>query len=433
MIEKLRKEIFWSIELAALGVLFFILVVYNGVQYTQNEQEEWQMLSFILEINGGPAMPGEDGIGPENERRMKGPGHGGREAARLIDNLVDDEIAIVEVDDGEISIHTPGFLVEYGTEKQEELIEKILSSQKEQGMAGHIKYRLCASGEHTVIVLLDRGYFNQEDLQLAGVSLLGLLLAGALFALIAHQLSVRIVRPVEETIRSQKQFIADASHELKTPVSVILANISVLEKEIGGNRWLSYIQEQGKRMTELVSSLLQLSRLDYAEDNLSIRKEHISYDLSEAVYETALPFESIAFEQGISYEVQIPEHIMAFGRPEDLKQIVGILLDNAMKNSGKNESVTLSVLEETRRKRLKSMRAISIHVQNTGAEISKESLPYIFNRFYKTDDARTYTENSFGLGLAIAKSLAEQNGGSITVSSGQKKTEFVVTLVSKME
>ena len=339
----------------------------------------------------------------------------------------------MEVDGEEISITTSGFLEGYETERQEELIEKILSRQKEQGKAGHIKYMLCASGGHTVIALLDRGYVNQDVLQMMGVSFLGLLLAGVLFGFIAHQLSARIVRPVEETIRSQKQFIADASHELKTPVSVILANISVLEKEIGQNRWLSYIQEQGKRMTELVGSLLQLSRLDYAEDDSSVRKEHISYDLSEAIYEAALPFESIAFEQGIAYDVQIPDHIMAFGRPEDLKQIVGILLDNAMKNSGEKESVTISVREETRRKRLKSMRSISIHVMNTGAEISKESLPYIFNRFYKTDDARTYTENSFGLGLAIAKSLTEQNGGSITVSSGQQKTEFVVTLFSPLE
>ena len=93
MIDKLRKKIFWSIELAALGVLFLILVVYNGVQYTQNEQKEWQMLSFLLDINDDAGMPDdrvENGFGPEADRRMKGRGRGGRNAAQIIDNLVAD-------------------------------------------------------------------------------------------------------------------------------------------------------------------------------------------------------------------------------------------------------------------------------------------------------------------------------------------------------
>lgn len=226
--------------------------------------------------------------------------------------------------------------------------------------------------------------------------------------------------------------ISNCETQFYITVAVISANVSVLEKEVGENRWLDYIKEEGKRMSDLTGSLLQLSRMDYEEEKRELHRDSIMFHLTDAVLETALPFESVAFEQGIRYDVQVPENLMMQGRLEDVKQIIGILLDNALKYTEEKGSVTLFVEEKQQRKKMKTNHVILIHVCNTSEEIPKEVLPHIFNRFYKMDDARKYKENSFGLGLAIAKSLTERNGGSIFVTSENRMTEFVVLFSHKL-
>lgn len=434
MINKLRKKIFWSIELSAIGVLFLILFVYNGIQFAKSEKKEWEMLSVVLEkqSEGGIWNVGkENGKEPGKEGKERERKRGGKGTADIVKELVSDEIGLVELEDGENIVIVSGFLKDYEETDRDSLIQKITSRQKEKGSAGGIKYMVDTSENHTYIALMDAGYVDEDVLQMAAISLLGLLLAGGVFGIIARQISGSIVKPVEETIHNQKQFIADASHELKTPVAVIAANVSVLEKEVGENRWLDYIKEEGKRMSDLIGSLLQLSRMDYEEEKTEIHKESVSFSLTDAVLEVALPFESVAFEQGITYDVQTPENLRMQGRPEDVKQVIGILLDNALKYTDETGRVTLFVEEKQQRKKIKTNQVILIHVCNTGSEIPQEVLPYIFNRFYKMDGARKYKESSFGLGLAIAKSLTERNGGTISVTSGKGMTEFVVVFPYK--
>lgn len=434
MIKKLRRKIFWSIEGSALIILFLILIVYNVLHYANNEKQEWQMLSVVAQSvceNMGFQQEFSEGFGGlDRHFGDKGAGRmqkkGGKKTAEIVNGLVSGDIAVVLLDNQGNAESVTGFLEEYSLEDRDSLLDKILSKSTEQGRAGKYKYRYLQEGNYNVIAVLDAGYVNADTVMMALISFLGLLVSGAIFAMIARRLSVLIVKPVEETIANQKQFVADASHELKTPVSVMLANISVLEKEMGKNRWMDYIKEEGKRMSDLTNHLLLLSRIDYEQETSEHSEEKISFNLSDACMEAALPFESIAFEQGIRYEIEVPENIYTKGVRQEVKQIVGILIDNALKHVNDKGTVELAIREIQERKGLKTISHAAICVRNTGEGIEKEALPYIFNRFYKVDSSRQYQENSFGLGLAIAKSLTEKNDGVITVSSDSEITEFTV-------
>lgn len=495
MIEKLRKKIFWSIECSALAVLFLILAAYNIVQYIGSEQDDWHLLSMMMDASYESRDPSADGVepaetgsdgavsgegtdfketveqgrngyegadgsekfrgmeddlhAPEKEKwwlRIFGLGapektgdgrppekkiqrdRGNRGTARMVSELMSGKISCVGLDDEGTMESVSGFLETYEEAEREELIARILSGGKQRGRIGAMKYLCRTSAAGSDLVLMNAGYLNSDEASLLLFSLLGLVLSGGIFALIARRIAISIVRPVEETMTSRKQFIADASHELKTPVAVMMANIAVLEKEIGRNKWMDYIKEEGKRMSDLTGSLLLLSRLDYEQDEVGTGQRDCEFDLSDAVLETALPFESVAFEQGIVYELEAEEKVSARGNAEEIKQIVGILTDNALKHAGPMGRVEIRVQTEELRKGRKTIRHAAVHVTNTGEEISEEVLPYIFDRFYKADTARAYQENSFGLGLAIAKSLSEKNGGEILVRSENGETDFTLLL-----
>lgn len=241
---------------------------------------------------------------------------------------------------------------------------------------------------------------------------------GALLVLffVSCLLSRFVTRPAEETFNKQKQFISDASHELKTPLSVISINADVLAGEVGENRHLSYIQSEARRMDGLVHQLLELSRMEDASRPLV----KVPFDLSEALYQVALPFESTAFEQDIRYTVQIPDGIRYTGEPESVKQLAAILLDNAFKHTPAHGSICLTLL---------SGKSPLLRVENTGDGISAEDLPHIFERFYKCDKSRAGTAGSYGLGLAIAKSITQAHNGAIRAESTPAgPTCFTVTL-----
>lgn len=447
--KKLRKKIFWSIELSATGVLFLILFFFNLIRYFQYEQKEWQMLSSVIEsaednllfnqpFSSDLPSDSRDNISNLLNERFsdnkgffksgKGARHKNRETAEIINNLVSGEISLLQLSSsGEIS-NFSGFIEEYTEEERSELAKYLFKKTKTTGHYHGMKFLYKNFDSYKLIAILDSGYINMDVITLAFASLFGLLVAGALFALLAKKISGTIARPVEETLLTQKQFIADASHELKTPVSVMLANISVLEKEFGNNRFMDYLKEEGKRMAALINSLLMLSKLDYDEEENVTKKNMISFNLSDTLLETALPFESLAFEMGLHYLIQIPDNIMAYGIPEDIKQIAGILLDNAFKYSDEHGTVIINLEEVIQKKNLRASKHAVLQIKNTGTPIPPDILPKIFHRFYKADSSRAYNENSFGLGLSIAKSLVEKNGGNITVESDHSFTIFTVYL-----
>ena len=259
-------------------------------------------------------------------------------------------------------------------------------------------------------------------LTLAGVGVVAL----AVFLVISLFFSRWALRPVARAWTQQRRFVADASHDLKTPLTVILANTSILmshpERTIASqSQWVESTQAEGERMQGLVADLLLLARLDAEETDIVKSKPKERIDLSNLVEGELLQFESVAFERAIELESNVDEGIAVQGSIERLRRLVTTLLDNACKYAGDNGKVRVELHAQNG-----SARFI---VHNTGSLISAEDLQHVFDRFYRADKARTSGAGGFGLGLSIAKEVAEEHGGTITAkSSDEEGTTFTATL-----
>ena len=248
---------------------------------------------------------------------------------------------------------------------------------------------------------------------------------GAIFA-IAYALSGWALRPVQRAWEQQRRFVSDASHELKTPLAVILANTQILERaQLGEDaaRWVHSTGEEATHMKELVEDLLTLARADEASDGsadgIAAPQET---DLTELVSGCCLEFDAVAYERGCSIEPVLSPSVVARARADDYGRVVRTLLDNATKYADRGSVVRVTLSQAGRRARLT--------VTNHGEVIAPDKLDHLFDRFYRTDDARERRgEGGFGLGLAIAKSLVESQGGTITAASSERDgTTFTVLL-----
>lgn len=231
----------------------------------------------------------------------------------------------------------------------------------------------------------------------------------------------RAIAPVEISFDKQKQFITDASHELKTPIAVINANADALlanKKETveSQEKWVGYIKSETDRMSKLVTGLLYLSKTDHSDISI----ESLLFNLSETVRDTILLMETVAYEMGLTLTQHIVPDIMISGERDKLVQVVKILLDNAIKYTNPNGRIEIT-LKQSRTQAVFS-------ITNTGQGISKTHQPKIFDRFYRADPSRKY-DGSYGLGLPIAKAIIEQMGGRIDVTSVEgQSTTFVFVL-----
>ncbi|WP_350454308.1 sensor histidine kinase [Slackia heliotrinireducens] len=249
----------------------------------------------------------------------------------------------------------------------------------------------------------------------AGVGVLALFFGVSIF------LSRWALRPVEEAWTAQKQFVADASHELKTPLTVILANASILlkhpERSIAQeSQWIESTQVEAEHMQDLVSDMLTLAQVESAS-----RPEHSDVDFSTLVDGISMQFDSVAYENGVYLDTQVEEGIHVNGNVKTLDKLVATLIENACKYAGTGGSIDVKLFRTSHQ--------IRLDVHNTGNPIHPEDLAHIFDRFYRADKARTHEDSSFGLGLAIARSIAEEHGGTIEATSSEAEgTTFSVTL-----
>jgi signal transduction histidine kinase len=221
-------------------------------------------------------------------------------------------------------------------------------------------------------------------------------------------LTERSIKPIKESYYKQKQFISDASHELKTPLAVIHTNVDVLltNTDEQNKKWLEYIKSEVERMGHLTNDLLYLTQMDGAEDHQMMKT---TFNISERLEHILLGLEVVAFEKNISLIYDIAPDIEMHGNAEQVSQVMMILLDNAIKytQTGGDISILLS----------KSTHHINLSVTNSGDGISEEDLPYVFDRFYRADKVRSRESGSYGLGLSIAKTIVEQHNGKITCES----------------
>lgn len=310
---------------------------------------------------------------------------------------------------------------DYGGEYIDEIVKKALGTNRLRGLLKDYDLRFTITktpNGDTVVGFIDVRY--EQDFiynQVIDYIYIGL---GSLtvFFVISHFLSKIVIKPVEKAFKQQQQFISDASHELKTPITVILANTSIIQNKKENentSKWVGYIDKEANRMKKLVEDLLFLARLDENDQHILKSK----FNLSDVLYECTLPFEPVAFDNGISVKNDIASNVMIKGNIDQIKRLIMILLDNACKYSPKGSGISVN---------LKSSNGKAIlSVNNKGEVIPQEDIKKIFDRFYRVDKARERSSNSYGLGLPMAKKIVESNNGRINVESDENDgTTFVV-------
>ena len=279
-----------------------------------------------------------------------------------------------------------------------------------------LKYTVVTTPVVQVIAFVDISSQYSTMTSLWQISILTALIALAVFTVISILLARWAVNPVDKAWKQQKQFISDASHELKTPLTVIISNAELLQNETSDRQACAdNILAGSKQMRHLVEGMLELARAD----NGQIQTNFEDIDMSKAVMDSILPFEPVFYESGLRLESDIEPEILVHGSLQHLHQLTDILLDNAQKYSAPG-------IAEVRFFRNGKNQCL-LTVSNPGNPIPQEDLELIFDRFYRSDAART-SSDSFGLGLSIAQRIAEEHGGKIWAESNHTGSRFNVLL-----
>lgn len=296
----------------------------------------------------------------------------------------------------------------------QELLEDIYSASRSYGKIGNLFYAINKRMDTDVLAVMDVSGSNESSM-IHRLWWLSLCIGGVFLVLlypICVFLSRFVTKSAEKSFAQQKQFISDAGHELKTPLSIISVNANVLSTQVEPNKHLTYIQSEVERMNTLITQLLTLARMEDTHPS----DKPLPFSLSDLLYQVALPFEGLAFERNIAYEIEIADNVNYTGHASQIRQVSAILLDNAFKYT--HGQVKFSLRQSGQHR--------YIEVYNTGEPISEADLSHIFERFYRCDKART-AANGYGLGLAIAKQIVDGHKGSITAEN--KGTDGVLLRV----
>lgn len=296
----------------------------------------------------------------------------------------------------------------------EEIALNVVDSNKQEGVAGSLIYKTADKGGYILVGFMDNTIMRESMTTLFRYTLIFGGITVLCLCILAVYLARRIVTPLEESYKKQRQFISDAGHELKTPISVVNANAELLSREVGKNQWLENIKYENERMGILVGQLLELAKTE----NVSVPKEQL--DFSRLVEGEVLPFESVAFEKGLKFNCTLTDSLYITGNKVQLKQLVSILVDNAISHSERGGEITISLK--------KQKNFLKLSVINDGKEIPSGQRNEIFERFYRADTVRNSESGHCGLGLAIAKAIATAHFGQIKVLCQNGKVNFTVFL-----
>ena len=278
--------------------------------------------------------------------------------------------------------------------------ETAAEGKSDRGWIYNYRYKVFSTATGYGVVLVD-GSMSRSSL-MQSMSIAGLVLLGcsALVLILIFLLSKKAVKPIAESYEKQKQFITDANHELKTPLTLILANLDIAEAELGKNEWLDDIRSEGHRLTELVNQLIALSRMDEEGQSLNITE----VEFGELTSDTIAEFEPLAKERGKTLSASIDNTVKLLGDEVLLQKLVGILMDNTIKYCDNDGEISVT---------LRRGKRIVLSVENTYAAVEGIELNRLFDRFYRADKARKFT-GGYGIGLSMARAIVEKHNGEIT-------------------
>lgn len=395
MIKKLRRKL-TLVAVCSIGfVVLAAVLAINGVNFYRIIMEADWTAENIAQNNGRfPALGAGGGpFGMTEESPFR---------TRYFTARVDGDDMLMALDTGHIAAVSADTAAEYAV--------RALTSAREAGTIDGYRFAVKTTGGDRLIVFVDM----KSDLQRATALLLmssgiGAASLAAVF-LVITLLSRAVTRPVEDSYEKQRRFITDAGHELKTPLAVISANTDVLELETGDSKWLTSIRNQTRRMDALVKGLLTLSRMDEGSAELL----RVPFCLSDAAEETLTAFRPLAESAGKQLDIAIEPGVTVTGSEEHIRRLIGILADNAVKYASAGGSICAELK--------KTGRGALLTVSNPCDEPPSGDLNRFFDRFYRADAART--TGGYGLGLSIARSIAEAHKAKLTCSASGSVITF---------
>lgn len=406
MIYNLRKKFIRLTVLCVVAVFFlmFILICIFSINQLNAAMDMItdrvaQSLGEPEKINTTPPPRTEDFPGFITEEA--------RDSTRYFTVEIDTNNNIVAVNVDSISSVTK--------EEAKNYVLDTIEKNETRGWIKYYRYKIFDTDSGRMIVFVD-GSMNRS---VSGMTLLtaGSVLVGSMTIIIILIIifSKRAVRPIAESYEKQKQFITDANHELKTPLTLILTNLDILEAELGKNEWLDDIRAEGERMDALVKQLVTLTRMD--EDGEILARE--TFSLSDMVEDVVSEFTALADEKKIRLSTSVQKEIKYTGDESALRRVVYILMDNAVKYCDKNGSIEF---------KLSGSKKPVIIVENSYEAVDEAELGRLFDRFYRSDRSRTFT-GGFGIGLSIAKSIVIRHHGEIfAYKKGQDRIGFRIVL-----
>jgi signal transduction histidine kinase len=315
---------------------------------------------------------------------------------------VNNEGSIQEIDTSHIAAVSSEDAVEY--------VDKVEKENETRGYLGIYKYAVVEQTSGTMIIFIDCRSQIQTITFFLLISCAVALATLLLVFLLVSIFSKRAMKPIVESMEKQKQFITDAGHEIKTPLAIISANADVLELTGGNNEWITSIRNQTSRLDKLVKHLLTLSKMEEGRIELVFT----NFNLSEAITEIAESFRAMAEATNKKFYIEVAQGLTLNGDKSSIHQLVSTLLDNAMKYSDQEGTITITVSA--------AKKGIMLEVYNTVQEIDRSNLNRLFDRFYRADSSRSRETGGYGIGLSIAKSIVEAHHGKITVRSDDSKS-----------
>ncbi|MBR4760692.1 MAG: HAMP domain-containing histidine kinase [Lachnospiraceae bacterium] len=425
MLRQMRQRVILAAMLAFFAVILMVGVLVNIVNFGVVTSQADETLSAILKFEEGrpegsgtmmpPGGPGaaldpnaQDGT--ENKTPATPPDRPFMELPDMESNYMT-RFFVVRFDSAGNPVSTSvDYIASVNEENAITYAEQILQSKKVRGYLREYRYVTDQSGDNTVVVFLNTSKEQRSMRQLlimtVVISCVSLLIVFVLVEIFAG----RAIRPIANNIKQQKQFITDASHELKTPLTSISTSVDVLTMEHGEDEWTDNIKKQTDRMSKLVSELVALSRLD---EDMPLPEKEV-FNLSDAAWEIADVYQPLAKGNEKNLELDIEENVSLMGDRAAILQMLSVLLDNAVRYSDPKGDIRFCV----RKKKNK----VSIEVFNTCQYETPLDTDRLFDRFYRPDESRSTKTGGNGVGLSIAKAVAVAHGGKISASCPSGKT-----------
>lgn len=401
MIKKLKKKFIILATISMAVLMTTLVLIMNIINLSSVISES----DGVLDVLAQPNAPFNNDVTPPEKKDTK------------IDDYIPHDMspevpyesryftATVNTD-GEIVDTNFTKIVSVNEDEAEGYINEVIAKENNRGFVKTFRYLKSTDEKKTTIMFLDCGrkldtfYSFMKTSILIGV--LGCLVVFVVFLFSAE----RIVKPISESYEKQKRFITDAGHEIKTPLTIIGANVDLLELDIGDNESLTEIRGQTKRLAELTKDLVFLTKMEETDNEIP----KIDFPLSDLINETAQPFNAIAVSHNKYLSIHVQENVTMHGSPDEIRKLTSILLDNAMKYSPDGGAISLKLSVQKK--------ILNLIVTNSTSErIDKDSLDKVFDRFYRMDLSRNSSTGGHGIGLSIARAIVDGYNGKITATT----------------